>query len=91
MFIEKVYSETYDPNTQTKNNVFRGIYAARLKGLVEELLPEKDSGLGFQAYSIEELKNLQESDKKKFIPSLITEKRIEKYEKMISVLFTNPL
>lgn len=91
MFIGKYYSETFDPNTQTKNNKFLGLYAARFNGDITDLKLENNKALGFFAYSLDELKNLTDKEKKKFIPSLITDRWLERYEKMINDLFTHPV
>ncbi len=87
MYIDKIYKESYDPNTDTQNNKFMEVFAVRFSGDINQLTIEKDSALGFESYSIDQLKNLSEDEKKKFITSLIGPDWIVLYEKMINVLF----
>ncbi len=84
IFVDKVYSETYDPNTKKQNNKFLSIFTAQYDDSVDKLVVERDSGLGFEAYSINELVNPSDEIKVRFIPSLISDKWIQIYKKILA-------
>lgn len=86
-FIQKVYSESYDPNTDTKNNVFRVTYSGLYEGNISDLKIEDEAGLGFITFSIDELKNLKEEEKTKIIPRFLTEEYMLVFKKILNITF----
>lgn len=86
-FIEKHYRESFDPNTKTQNNAFRCTFATIYKGNLEDLKIEKDSGLGFVKFSLEEIKNFPSEIKMKIIPRFCSNDYFEIYNKIIKELF----
>ncbi len=87
--IIKRYSESYDPNTQTKNHAFRAVFGAIYTGALHDLKVEEGNGQGFIKYSLEELKSLSEEDRKKFIPRYFTEAYFDLFQKIITTLFSH--
>jgi len=90
-FILKKYSESFDPNTNTQNNAFRATFAGIYKGRVEDLKIENDAGLGFQVFSLEDLKKIKENEesKKLFIPRFLDDSYADIFNNIINNLFTN--
>ncbi len=85
--ITKKYSESYDPNTDTHNNVFRATYAGIFSGELSDLKIEEGAGLGFELFSLTELSNLTEESKKKFIPRFFDISYTPMYESILKTLF----
>ncbi len=86
-FIMKGYSERYDPNTKSQNNAFRTTFAVKFEGSIEDLKVEDIAGLGFVKFSINDLHNMKEEEKEKFIPRFLEESYFDVYEKIINTLF----
>lgn len=85
--IIKLYRESYDPNTNTYNNVFRTIFAGIYDGDIKDLKIEDGSGLGFVKFSLEYLKGLSDDVKTVFTPRLYSEEYFEIYELILKSLF----
>lgn len=88
-FIVKLYKESYDPNTKTQNNAFRSTFATIYEGELEDLKIEDGSGLGFKKFSLQDLENLNEEEKSKFIPRFLSEEYKEIYSKILEELFSS--
>lgn len=86
-FIMKRYSESFDPNTSNYNNVFRATFAGLYKGDIKDLKIEEGHGRGFKEFSLEDLQNLPEEEKSKFIPKFFEKDYLATYEKTLKVLF----
>jgi 8-oxo-dGTP pyrophosphatase MutT (NUDIX family) len=88
VLISKDYKESYDPNTNTHNNVFRSTFAGIYYGNVSDLKIEEDNkGVGFRKFKIDELSSLDESIKKKIIPRFLSLDYQIMFNKIISKLF----
>lgn len=70
--IEKTQSKSFDKVTNLVNNAFKTIYAYVFYGNISELKIEDKNGLGFESYSLEDIENLNEEQKKNFISSMVS-------------------
>ncbi|HEY4477731.1 MAG TPA: NUDIX domain-containing protein [Candidatus Paceibacterota bacterium] len=86
---DKKYGEEFDPVTNISNNRFSTVFVARLNTPVEELVVEDGKVTSFKAFSINSLKNLDDTQKEQFIPRFITDESINDFQKMIDFLHTN--
>lgn len=84
-FIEQTHTVAKDELTGMINNALRKIYALHYEGDIAALVVEKGKCLGFVAYGFEELRNLDEKEAKRFIPSLTTEKYHKLYDRIESI------
>jgi hypothetical protein len=85
----KKYGEEFDPVTNISNNRFSTVFVARLNTPVEELVVEDGKVTSFKAFSINSLKNLDDTQKEQFIPRFITDESINDFQKMIDFLHAN--
>lgn len=60
-----------DNQTGKINNVWAHIYLYHFQGKLTDLKVEEGKAIGFEAWSMERLKNISETDKDKFIPYII--------------------
>ncbi len=82
-FLCKKNKKSFDSKTETCNNTLRYIYSYQYDGKLSDLKLEMGESDGFVSYSIFELEQLKEEDKKKFIPSVISEEYIEIYRNIL--------
>ena len=82
-FIKKKQSKSFDTVKELTNNKFTTMYAYIYSGNVNDLKLEDGEALGFQAYSISELENLSDEEKKKFISGCVSKEAIEFYKTII--------
>jgi len=73
LLLFKKIRKTYSPDSQTGkiNNIWAHIYLYHFQGKLEDLKVEEGKAIGFEAWSMDKLKNMSESDKEKFIPYVI--------------------
>lgn len=71
IFIDKIKNYLKDDATGKINYAFQSKYLYIYRGDVKDLKIEEGSALGFEAWSIDELSNLDEKDKNKFIPYIL--------------------
>jgi len=83
ILIDKIRSTSHDEITDKTNNVLRAIYVYKLKAPINSLREETGKASGFEAYSAEQLDNLSEEEKKKFIPAMINDEQLKLYKKII--------
>lgn len=86
-FITKTYSESFDPSTNTYNNAFRTTFAAIFNQDLKDLKLEEGKGVGFRKYSLQQLSNMSESEKSKFIPAYFNKKYQIIYKQILDKLF----
>jgi isopentenyldiphosphate isomerase len=67
----KFQKRSEDDVTRTINNTIRAQYAYVYRGKVSDLLVEEGKALGFEAWPIDKLSNLNEEDRRKFIPLIL--------------------
>lgn len=82
IFIQMARSKTFDAVTNKTNNVIRAIYAYRYEGKAENLKIEKGKAIGFESWSLENIFNISDEDKKRFISSIFEEQNLEIFAKI---------
>ncbi len=70
-FIKKFRRRSEDAATGMINNTIRAQYAYVFTGSVGDLRVEEGKALGFEVWPIEQLSNLSQEEKKKFIPLIL--------------------
>ncbi len=70
-FIARLRKRSEDDKTKTINNTIRAQYAYVFRGAMNDLRVEAGKALGFEAWPIDKLSNLNEENKKKFIPLIL--------------------
>lgn len=78
--------DTQDVLTNTTNRALQNVYAHIFKGKITDLAIEEGECQGFEAWSIEKLLNLNENDKKRFIPKRITSEFIDFYKELVALV-----
>ena len=73
VLLVKMPKKSFDEVTKKTNNTIRSQYAYLYTGPIDNLKIETGAGVGFEAWRIDDLPNLQESDKNKFIPLILNE------------------
>lgn len=86
-FIMKKYSETFDPNTQTHNHAFRVTFAGLYNQGINNLKIEDGHGQGFKFFSLNEIKNFTDEQRKEYIPRFLYENYKDIYENILQKLF----
>jgi len=82
LFLQTDIRKATDPATGMVNNVRRNLYVLNMKVDIEDLNIEEGKALGFVAYSFDELRNLDENEKNKFIPTLLDKSGMELFSKI---------
>jgi isopentenyldiphosphate isomerase len=81
--ITSIRDTTKDPVTGKINNVIRSVYAYEYHKDLDSLKVEEKQAQRFEAWSLENLlRGLNDSDKKKFIPSMLEKDYLEIYKKI---------
>jgi isopentenyldiphosphate isomerase len=78
IFLVKMHRSVFDEVTGATNNAMRSVYAYRYNGGIEDLKPER--GVGFEFWPIKKVLNLEESEKKRFIPGVLSKEFVEIFE-----------
>jgi len=78
IFLVKMHRSVFDEVTGVTNNAMRAVYAYRYNGGVEKLKPER--GVGFEFWLIKKMFNLNEEEKRKFIPGVLSKEFIEIFD-----------
>lgn len=86
VFLRKMKKESFDNVTGMRNNVLRNQYAYLYKDSIENLKTESNKGEGFEVWKIDDLINISDEDKNKFIPFIISEDMINLYIKAKEIL-----
>lgn len=71
VFLRKMRKRSVDKDTGKINNTIRSQYAYLYNGPINALQVEKGKAEGFEAWKIDDLSNLSEIDKNKFIPLIL--------------------
>ncbi len=79
--IIKFKKRSEDEATRTVNNTIRAQYAYVYRGSISDLRVEDGKALGFEAWPIDKLPNLNEEDKKKFIPLILEPDMLEIFQR----------
>ncbi len=83
-FLYKKIKKSFDSKTETCNNALRYIYSYRYNGKLSDLKLEMGESDGFVSYSISELEQLSEEEKKKFMPLVVSDEYIEIYRNILA-------
>lgn len=76
-----------DNVTGMTNNALRNIYAYRYEGKLNDLAVEGEKGQGFEKYSMNKLlSGLIESERERFIPSMLSNEYVEIYKKIVKLI-----
>jgi isopentenyldiphosphate isomerase len=81
LFLTKMRKKSFDEVTELTNNTIRSQYAYLYEGPLSDLQIEEGKAEGFEAWKIDDLPNLSENDKAKFIGLFLKEDMIELYNK----------
>src|SRR3989344_1392046 len=73
--IKKIHRKSFDEVTGLTNNAIRSQYAYLFYGKIDDLKAEVGKIIGFEAWKIDDLPNLSESDKARFISFYISKPR----------------
>ena len=80
-FLTKFKKRSEDKVTKTINNTIRAQYAYVYRGSVNNLLVENSKALGFEAWPIDKLSNLNGEDRNKFIPLILEPDMLQLFQK----------
>lgn len=69
-FLVKLKMKHVDPVTGKTNNAFKYEFAYKFTGKISDLQVEEGKAVGFESCPIDSLFNMNESDKKKFLPAI---------------------
>jgi len=81
IYLGKVLLSQADPKMKTVNNSLRYFFGYNFTGQISDLIIEPEDGAGFEAHSIEEIKNLNEEERKRFVKSLFVDEILEMFNK----------
>ncbi len=80
-FLAKMQGKNYDIITQLTNNTIHTEYAYLYEGAISDLKVEEGKAIGFEAWKIDDLPNLSETDKNKFIGLILKEEMLKLFNK----------
>ena len=86
VFLRKMRKESFDEATGLTNNTVRSQYAYLYDGLITDLQVEDGKAQGFEAWKIDDLSHLSESNKNKFIPLILREDMLHIFKEAEKVL-----
>lgn len=86
IFLRTTITNSYDEITGMTNHPRRNVYAYCYRGKIEDLKIEDGKALGFEAWPIDNLMNLSEEERKRFIPAHINESGIEIIKKIENLI-----
>ena len=78
--------KSFDEATGLTNNTIRSQYAYLYDGSITDLRVEDGKAQGFEAWKIDDLPHLSESDKNKFIPLILREDMLNIFKEAVKVL-----
>lgn len=81
LFLTKMRKKSFDEITKLTNNTIRSQYAYLYEGALSDLQVEEGKAEGFEAWKIDDLPNLSEEDKNKFIGLILREDMLELFNK----------
>jgi len=86
VFLRKMRKKSFDEATGLTNNTIRSQYAYLFEGSITDLQVEEGKSQGFEAWKIDDLSHLSESDKNKFIPLILDEDMLDIFNKARKIL-----
>lgn len=84
VFIKKTRSKSFDKKTNKINNTHRVIYSYKYEGDVKDLKIEQGEADSLEFWSLDEILNLKEEDKEKFINKIISDQYLEIYKQVLN-------
>ncbi len=84
VFIKKTRSKSFDKRTGKTNNTYRAIYSYKYDGDVRDLKIEEGEADSLEFWSLDEILNLKEEDKEKFINKIISDQYLKIYKKLLN-------
>lgn len=81
LFLTKMRKKSFDEVTKLTNNTIRSQYAYLYEGDLKDLQIEDGKAEGFETWKIDDLPNLSESDKSKFIGLILSEDMLTLFNK----------
>ncbi len=88
-FLKKLRTRSEDNMTKTINNTVRAQYAYIFRGMISDLRVEEGKALGFEAWPIDELSNLSEEDRRRFIPLILAPGTLQLFQEAKNSLVNN--
>lgn len=85
-FLGKIKKKSFDKATGLINNTIRSQYAYLYSGPINDLQIEKGKAQGFEAWKIEDVPNLSEAEKERFIPVFLDNDMQELFNKAKGLL-----
>lgn len=82
ILLKKMKIKFYDKLSDTTNNSFQIQYGYLYKGKIADLHIEQGNSQGFEEWSVEQMVNLSDEDKKKFIPFKFSEEFLDVFKKL---------
>lgn len=86
IFLSKFHIKTFDESTGLTNNSLRSQYAYLYNGNINDLKVESDSAIGFESWKIDDILNISENDKKRFILAIFEEPIVSIFIKISNLL-----
>lgn len=86
IFLAKMKKKSFDEVTRLTNNTIRSQYAYLYDGLVSDLKVEDGKAEGFEVWKVDDLPNLSETDKNKFIGLILSEDMLALFNKAKEIL-----
>jgi isopentenyldiphosphate isomerase len=86
LLLTKMRNKSFDEVTKLTNNTIRSQYAYLYEGPISDLQVEEGKAEGFEAWKINDLPNLSEEDKSKFIPHILGENMLELFNRAKELL-----
>lgn len=81
LFLAKLRGKSFDEVTKLTNNTIRSQYAYLYDGNINDLQVEDGKAEGFEAWKIDQLPNLSEEDKGRFIGLILSEEMLKLFKK----------
>ena len=86
VFLRKMRKKSFDEVTGLTNNTIRSQYAYLYDRSISDLQVEDGKAEGFEAWKIDALSHLSETDKNKFIPLILREDMLDIFNKARKLL-----
>lgn len=86
IFLTKMRKKSFDEVTKLTNNTIRSQYAYLYKGAISDLQIEVGKAEGFEAWKINDLTNISDVDKNKFIGLILSEDMLKLFNKARELL-----
>lgn len=89
IFLRKMRKKSFDGTANLTNNTIQIQYVYFYSNSINDLKVEDGEAEGFEAWKIEDFSHLSETDKTKFVPSIIHQDMIDIFNKVKDIGFSN--